>query len=85
MVRPKTGYFDILAQQVRELGDGIILTSEKLFLIIKAGTPSEVRSNLQVFTETEAHHVRRVNAFGGIQIMRAAGGMYVMIAGPPSN
>src|SRR4051794_12869199 len=66
-------------------GNLVDVPGEKLFLIIKTGTPSEICATLEIFSETMAHHVRSVNAFARLRVMSATSGMDVVIAGPPAH
>ena len=85
VVGAETGDFHIIPKQVGILGDLVVLSSEKLFLIIEAGAPGEIRADLEVFALAMARHVGRVDAFGGVGVMRATGGVNMMIAGPPAH
>src|ERR1051326_195795 len=85
IVRAEARHFDVIAEQIRILGDFIHRAAKKLLLVIEAGAPREVRPNFQILTHAMAEHVRREHAFGRFDIMRATGGVNVMIPGPPAE
>src|SRR5947207_1507755 len=85
LMRAEAGDLDIVAEQVGILRDLVDRAAEKLLLIIEAGTPGQVCADLQILTHAMADHVFGVNAFGRLHVMGAAGGMDVMIAGPPTE
>src|SRR5580692_6340470 len=61
----------------------MILAAEKLLLIVVARSPGQYGSDVQLLTLNLTDHVLRSNAFGGILVMRTAGGVHVMVAGIP--
>src|SRR5262245_52824384 len=81
----ESGNFDIVPQQIRILGNWIVLAAEKLLLIIEAWPPGEIRTDFQIFAQAMADHVDSVHAFGWLHVMRAACRVNVMIAGPPAE
>ena len=42
-VGTETADFDVVSQQIRKIGNLVVLPGEKLLLIIEARTPSEIR------------------------------------------
>lgn len=85
LVRTKTTYLDIVAQDIGKRGDLVVGSGEKLFLIIEARAPGEIRTDLQILAEAMPHHVRRVYALGGIGVVRAARRVNVVVAGHPAR
>ena len=85
LVGAKAGDLDVVAEQIRKLGDGVDFAGEELFLIIETRPPSEVGADFEVFAEAVPHHVRRVDALGGIFVMGTPGGVDVVIARPPAH
>src|SRR5687767_9201442 len=49
LVRTKSAYLDIVAQQIRIARHGIDLAREELFLVIKARSPRKIAPDLEVF------------------------------------
>ena len=84
-VRSETGYLDVVPEQVRVAGDWIRLSGEELLLVVEAGSPSEVGSDLEIFAYAMSHHVGGMNAFGRVDVVGATGCMDVMVAGPPTG
>src|SRR5260370_12628967 len=62
----------------------MMLTAEKLLLIVEARTPSQHGSDVQLLTLNLTDHVLRSDTFGGILVVRTAGSVHVMIAGIPA-
>ena len=85
LVRAEAGHFDVVAEQVGILGNFVVRPAEELFLVIEARTPGQVRADLQILADAMAEHVHRVDAFGGIHVVRATSGVDVMIARPPAE
>ena len=83
LVGAKSRHLNIIAQQVRILGNLVVLTGEELLLVIEAGSPCEVATDLEIFTQNMAHHVRSMNAFARRGIVRASRSMNVVVTGPP--
>ena len=81
LVRAEAGDLDVVAQHVGVEGNLVVLAGEELLLVVEARPPSEVRADLQVFAQDVPHHVRRMDALGRVGVMRAAGGVDVMVAG----
>src|SRR5688572_5792654 len=52
-MRTEAGDLDVVAEQIRVLGDLVVRGAEKLLLIIKVRAPREIRANLQIL----AHRV----------------------------
>src|SRR5207247_3820994 len=84
-MRAETGDLDVIVQQVGVARNCVVLSSEKLLLIVEARTPRQVAANLQILAEAMSHHVRRMNTFTRFGVMRAAGGVNVMVTGPPAE
>src|SRR6267142_723515 len=82
-MRSESGDFDVVAQDVWILRYFVILAGEELLLIVEAGPPGEIRADFQVFALNLADHIDGVHAFGVIRVVGTAGGVNVMIAGPP--
>src|SRR5215475_7957322 len=81
----EAGDLDIVVEQVGILGNAIVLAGKEFFLEIEARSPGEIAADFEVLTLAVAIHVGRHDAFGGLRIMGAAGGMNVMVAGPPAK
>ena len=81
----KPGNLDVVAEQIGKLGDDVVFAGEKLFLIVETRPPSKVCADLEILAEAVAHHVRCVDAFGGVFVMGATGGVDVVIARPPTH
>src|ERR1041384_1115382 len=81
----ETGDLNVVPQQVGILRNFIYRAAEKLLLKIKAWPPSQVRADFQILAFHLPNHVRGEHAFGRFLIMSAAGGMNMMIAGPPTH
>src|SRR5260370_41661449 len=62
----------------------MILTAEKLLLIVVARSPSQHGSDVQLLSLNLTDHVLRPDTFGGILVMRTARSVHVMIAGIPA-
>ncbi len=84
-VRAKAGDLDVVAQEVGILRYLVVLPGEKLLLVVETRSPGQVAADLEVFTKAVAHHVRGVHPFAGVGVMRAPGGVNVVIAGPPAE
>src|SRR5207244_1059088 len=69
----------------RVLRNLVFLAGEKLFLVIEARPPRQITADLQVLAQAVTHHIQRVNAFGGIGVVGATGGVDVVVAGPPAQ
>src|SRR5688572_10209893 len=85
LMRAEAGDFNVIAKQVRILGNLVILASEELLLIVEAWAPGQVGADFQVLAENLANHINRMHAFGRVGVMSAAGGVDVMIARPPAR
>ena len=85
LVRTEAGDLDIVSQQIGKLGDQVILAGEKLLLIVETRSPGQVRADLEILAEAVSHHVRRVDALGGVGVMGAPGGVNVVVARPPAH
>ena len=81
LVRAEAGDLDVVAQHVGMNGNLVVFAGEELLLIIEARPPRQVRADLQVFAENVPHHVLRVDALGRVCVVRAAGGVDVVVAG----
>ena len=84
-VRAEAADLDVVAEQVGELRNLVLVPGEELLLVIEARAPREIAADFQILAEAMAHHVLREHAFGGIRVVRATGGVNVMIAGPPAE
>src|SRR3954462_234208 len=84
LVRPKSGHLDFITQQIRILRDLVDFAGEESLLVIEARAPGEIAADLQVLAEAVPHHVGGVHAFGRVGVMRATGGVDVMVARPPA-
>src|SRR5688572_11663309 len=84
-VRAETRNLHVIAQDVRILGYVVLLAGEKLLLVIEARAPGEIRADLEILALTVSDHVGGEHALRRIRIVRAPGGMDVMIAGPPAE
>ena len=54
-------------------------------MVIEARAPGEVGADFYIFAEAVAHHIGGMNAFGGLFVVGTAGGMNMMVAGPPAE
>jgi hypothetical protein len=84
-MRTKSGHLDVIPKQVGVLGDLVDFAREELLLIVEARAPSQVGADLQILTQTVAHHVRRMNTLRRVRVMRASCRVNVVIAGPPAR
>ena len=84
-MRAEPGNLNVVVQQIRPDRNFVVLAGKKLLLIIEARSPGEVATDLQVFAQAMPQHVRRVDAFGRLGVMRAAGCVNVVVAGPPAE
>src|SRR5262244_2329773 len=73
MARWKTGYFDVIADQVILRRYRIVFALEESLLEIPTGPPREHIAHLEVLADDVAHHVLRENAFGGLFVVCATG------------
>src|SRR5207247_7714148 len=85
LVRAEAGDLDVVAQQVREPRHLVHRAGEELLLVIEAWAPGQGAADLQVLAHAVSHHIRRADAFGRVRVMRAAGGVDVVVAGPPAQ
>ena len=85
IVRAEARDFDIVTEQVGILGDFVHGPAKELFLIIETRPPSQIRAHFQIFAHAMPDHVLRPHPFGRLHVMRAAGRVNVMIAGPPAE
>src|SRR5688500_12179535 len=77
LVRAEAGDFDVVAKDVRVFGFGVVFAGEEFLLVIEAGAPGEIRADFQIFALAMAGHVGSMDAFGGLGVVRTAGGMDV--------
>ena len=54
-------------------------------MIIETRPPSEVGADFEVFAEAVPHHVRRVDALGGVFVVGTTCGVDMVIARPPAH
>ena len=85
LMRAKARNLDVVAEQIGILGDDIVFTCKKLFLIVKTRPPSEVGADFEILAEAVSQHVRRVNPLGRVGVMGATGGVDMVIARPPAH
>src|SRR5687767_7578123 len=85
MARRMAGDFDVVVDPMIVGGDLVILAFEKRLLEIPAGSPRQHRSDLQVLARHVTLHVLREDALRWALIVRAAGGVYVMVSRIPSH
>ena len=83
-VRAEAGDLDVVTEEIGVPGDLVVLPGEELLLVIEARTPGQVAADLEILAEAVAHHVGRVHTLARLGVVGAAGGMDVMIAGPPA-
>src|SRR2546428_12200820 len=81
----KSGHFQIVMDQLIGSGKRVVLSAEKLLLVVVAGTPSEYASNIERLALNLAPHVLGQNSLCRILIMRTPGGVNVMISGIPAE
>ena len=84
-MRTEAAHLHVVTQQVGVLRHLVVFAGEKLFLIIKARPPRKVAADLEILAHDVALHVRRVHTLGRVIVMRATGGVDVMIAAPPAE
>src|SRR5215213_8823392 len=61
------------------------LALEELLLVIPARAPREHTADIEIFAKNMAKHVGRLHAARGRGIVRASGGVNVMVAGKPAQ
>ena len=76
--------FHVVAHDVFFGRERVGLAFEESLLEIPARPPTQHLADVQVLAQDVPHHVLRVDALGGLFVVRAAGGVNVMIATPPA-
>src|ERR1700674_1535062 len=84
VARWEPGNLQVVMHQPIRLREGMILAAEKLLLVVITGSPSQYCADIQFLAQDLAHHVIRLHSFRGILVVRAAGGMHVMVARIPA-
>src|ERR1700676_4715828 len=84
VARWEPGNYQVVMHQPIRLREGRILAAENLLLVVVAESPRQYCADIQFLAEDLAHHVLRLHTFRGILVVRAAGGMPVMVAGIPA-
>src|SRR5260370_7077374 len=85
VARWEPGNLQVVMDQPVRLRKGMILAAEKLLLVVVAGSPGQYCADIQFLAPDLAHHVIRLHTFRGILVVRAAGGMHVMVAAIPAG
>src|SRR5215469_11965737 len=83
MARRESRDFQVVVHEPIWFGEWMILTAEKLLLVVVARSPCQHRADIQFFALDLAHHVIWAHTFRGILIVRATGSMYMMVSGIP--
>ena len=81
----EAGDLDVVAHQVLGGGEAVVLALEELLLEIPARAPAQHAADVQVLAQDVPHHVLRLDALGGLLVVRAAGRVDVVIAGVPAH
>ena len=81
-MRAEAGDFDVVPDQVWISAVGVELTGEESFLVIEARSPRQATPHLEILSHAVPQHVRGVHALRRIFIVRAAGGVDVVVARP---
>src|SRR4030095_5987199 len=81
----KTGNLQVVVHPAIGLRQRIVLPGEELLLIVVAGPPGQNGADVERFTQDLTHHVFGQHAFRRILIVRAAGGVNVVVAGKPAQ
>src|SRR5262249_3162795 len=84
MTRREARHLNIVAQQVRRCGERVDLAFEVALLVIPARAPAQTAADVEVLAQDVPHHVLGSDALGRALVVRAAGGMNVMVARPPA-
>src|ERR1700738_4632630 len=84
MTRWEPGNLQVIMHQPIRLREGMVPAAKKLLLVVVAGSPGQHRADIQFLAADLAHHVVRLHTFRGILVVRAPGGMYVMVARIPA-
>ena len=82
--RREAAHLDVVAHQRLRGRKGRWLSFEVLLLDIPTRPPGEDAANVEILADDVPHHVGRADAGGGIFIVRAAGGVDVVVAGEPA-
>src|SRR5438270_13050792 len=85
LMRTEPRNFDIVAQEVGILRYLVDTAAKELLLIIEARSPRQVAPHFQIFAQAMTDHVGRQHAFARFRVMRAARGMNMVVAGPPTQ
>ena len=83
LMRAKARHLDVISQQVRVGGNGVVFARKELFLVIETRPPRKVAANLEVLAQYLPQHVGGMNAFGWIRVVSASCRMYMVIPRPP--
>ena len=78
-------HFEIVVHHAIRLGQRVVLAGEELLLIVVAGSPREDGADVERLAQDLTHHVFRQHAFGRVLVVRASGGVDVMVAGVPAQ
>ena len=84
VARREAGDLEVVVHQTRRRRQRMIAAAEELFLVVVRRPPGQHRCEVQRFADDLRPHVFRLHAFGRVLVVRAAGGVDVMIAGEPA-
>src|SRR3954447_6634416 len=85
VARGKPRNLQVVVQEGLRPGERVAMTGEELFLMVIARRPIENTSDAQVFALHLSHHHRRIDALRWRYVMRATGGMNMVIARVPAE
>ena len=71
---------EVVVHEFIALRERMVLAAEELLLVVVARTPGEHASHVEFLSQDLAHHVLGPDALGGVLVMRAAGGVDVVVA-----
>src|SRR5262245_50920365 len=81
----ETGHLQVVVHPAIRLRQRIVLSREKLLLIVVAGSPGQYRADVERLAQDLAHHVFGQHAFRRVLIVRAPGRVDMVIAGKPTD
>src|SRR5215467_1045267 len=84
VARWKTGNLQVIMHQLIRLGLRIIFPGEKLLLVVVAGSPRKYATDIQFFALYLSGHVFGTDPLRRLLVMRATGGVHVVVPGIPA-
>ena len=84
MAGGEAGNFQVVVHDPVGRGELVVGGGEVLLLMVVIGAPREDARDVQALSQNLADHVLGLDALGGVHVMRAAGGVNVMVAGVPA-